>query len=131
MAVETWSASLPEMSVRTRAASNVRVMICSSLQAANFNFGYWTSDSLGVTATRRALRRVGNSPRQRVGRSAAETPFAIIKSIMGMRQFLLRGLEKVETEWTWAATAFNLMKLVRAIGKLRADCATLAAQGIN
>ena len=28
----------------------------------------------------------------------AETPFAIIKSILGVRRFLLRGLEKVRTE---------------------------------
>jgi len=52
----------------------------------------------------------------------AETPFGIIKAVMGIRQFLLRGLDKVKTEWTWAATAFNLMKLVRAIGKMRAEC---------
>ncbi|MFV2068271.1 MAG: transposase [Pirellulales bacterium] len=52
----------------------------------------------------------------------AETPFAILKSIMGLRLFLLRGLEKVKTEWMWAATSFNLMKLVRAIGKMRAEC---------
>tara|TARA_B100000408_G_C10139116_1_gene157591 strand:- start:177 stop:386 length:210 start_codon:yes stop_codon:yes gene_type:complete len=52
----------------------------------------------------------------------AETPFGIIKAVMGIRQFLLRGLDKVKTEWTWATTAFNLMKLVRAIGKMRAEC---------
>ena len=52
----------------------------------------------------------------------AETPFAILKAIMGLRQFLLRGLEKVKTEWLWAVTAFNLMKLVRALGALRAEC---------
>lgn len=51
----------------------------------------------------------------------AETTFGIIKLIMNFRQFLLRGLDKVKTEWLWAATAFNLMKLVRWIGKLRAD----------
>jgi hypothetical protein len=51
----------------------------------------------------------------------AETPFGILKSVMGLRQFLLRGLEKVKTEWRWAATAFNMIKLMRAIGKMRAD----------
>lgn len=56
----------------------------------------------------------------------AETPFGILKSIMGFRQFLLRGLEKVKTEWLWAATAFNLMKLSREIGKLRAEFAKTA-----
>lgn len=57
----------------------------------------------------------------------AETTFGILKSIMGLRQFLLRGLEKVRTEWRWAATAFNIVKLVRAIGRLRAECAGLPA----
>jgi transposase len=57
----------------------------------------------------------------------AETPFGIIKSIMGLRQFLLRGLDKVRTEWLWTVTAFNLMKLARAIGQMRADFAKLMA----
>ncbi|MCL4202905.1 MAG: transposase [Pirellulaceae bacterium] len=50
----------------------------------------------------------------------AETPFGILKSIMGFRQFLLRRLEKVKTEWIWAATAFNIAKLARALAILRA-----------
>ena len=56
----------------------------------------------------------------------AETPFGILKSVMGLRQFLLRGLEKVQTEWTWAVTSFNLTKLVRELARLRAEFAKLA-----
>ena len=48
-----------------------------------------------------------------------ETSFALIKEWMGFRQFLLRGLEKVRTEWSWACTAFNLKKMIHAIGRLR------------
>ena len=55
----------------------------------------------------------------------AETPFAILKNVMGIRQFLLRGLENVRTEWRWAVTAFNAMKLMRQIGKMRADLAEM------
>jgi hypothetical protein len=58
----------------------------------------------------------------------AETPFGILKSVMGVRQFLLRGLEKVQTEWMWAVTSFNLGKLVREIARLRAEFNELAAQ---
>jgi transposase len=58
----------------------------------------------------------------------AETPFGIIKAAIGLRQFLLRGLPKVKTEWRWAATAFNLGKLVREIARLRAECASLSVQ---
>ena len=60
---------------------------------------------------------------------AAETPFGILKRIMNLRQFLHRGLEKVKTEWLWACTAFNLAKLVREIGRLRADFSRLMAEG--
>jgi transposase len=51
----------------------------------------------------------------------AETPFAYIKAVMGVRQFLLRGLENVRTEWRWVCTAFNLQKLLKAVAALRAD----------
>ena len=57
----------------------------------------------------------------------AETTFALLKSVMNLRRFLLRGLEKVKTEWTWAVTAFNLGKLVRELGRLRAEFADLIA----
>ena len=50
----------------------------------------------------------------------AETPNAVIKACMGLRQFLLRGLDKVRTEWRWACTAYNLRKLVRIVAALRA-----------
>jgi uncharacterized protein with HEPN domain len=50
----------------------------------------------------------------------SETPFAILKGMMGIRQFLLRGLEKVRTEWLWACTAYNLKKLTQAKAMMRA-----------
>ena len=78
----------------------------------------------------RTAARMSEEPAQkRYGRRAwmAETPFGILKSVMGLRQFLLRGLEKVKTEWRWAATAFNIVKLVRGIGRLRAKFAKMAA----
>jgi transposase len=59
----------------------------------------------------------------------AETTFGILKSVMGIRQFLLRGLPKVKTEWLWAATAFNLAKLVRETARLRAELATAIVLG--
>ena len=49
----------------------------------------------------------------------AETPFALIKEIVGLRPFLLRGLEKVQTEWRWACLSLNLDKLVRGLSRLR------------
>ena len=59
----------------------------------------------------------------------AETTFGIIKSSMGLRQFLLRGLNKAKTEWRWACTALNLGKLVRHTAALRAKGRQLAVEG--
>jgi transposase len=59
----------------------------------------------------------------------AETPFAILKNVMGIRQFLLRGLDNVKTEWRWYATAFNAVKLARLLGILRADTMTVKVTG--
>jgi len=50
-----------------------------------------------------------------------ETPFAIIKGIMEVRRFLLRGLEKVRTEWMWVCTAYNLKKMIAVLAALRAE----------
>ena len=57
----------------------------------------------------------------------AETTFGHLKSIMHLRQFLLRGLDDVKHEWQWACTAFNLGKIIRHTARLRADLAQLAA----
>jgi hypothetical protein len=88
-----------------------------------------TRDQYEEVRERTASRMSSESSRQLYNQRAhiAETPFGILKSVMGLRQFLLRGLEKVTTEWLWAATAFNVMKLSREIGKLRAEFAELAA----
>lgn len=42
-----------------------------------------------------------------------EPVFGIIKSVLGFRQFLLRGLEKVEGEWTLVSIAWNLKRMAR------------------
>ena len=44
---------------------------------------------------------------------AAETPFAVFKTTLNLRQFLLRGLNKVGMELRWIAVAYDLKKLVR------------------
>jgi hypothetical protein len=58
----------------------------------------------------------------------AETTFGILKAVLGLRQFLLRGLEKVQTEWRWACTAFNIKKLMTHIARLRAELGRLTAE---
>ena len=40
-----------------------------------------------------------------------EPVFGIIKSVLGFRQFLLRGLEKVKAEWTLVTLAWNIKRM--------------------
>ena len=54
----------------------------------------------------------------RAGRAAyalrkqtVEPVFGIIKSVMGFRQFLLRGLDNVKNEWTLVCLAWNLKRM--------------------
>lgn len=75
-------------------------------------------------AVRTAAAARMNTPRGRAAYARrahlAETPNAVIKQVMGLRQFLHRGLEKVRREWWWACTAFNLGKLIKEKEMLRA-----------
>lgn len=48
---------------------------------------------------------------------AVEVVFARIKGQMGIRGFLLRGLEKVRGEWSWVCASYNLKLLLGALGK--------------
>ena len=88
-----------------------------------------TRDQYEEVRERTAARMSLESSQQLFRRRSwiAETPFGVLKSVMGLRQFLLRGSEKVQTEWTWAVTTFNLGKLVREVARLRAEFANLAA----
>jgi hypothetical protein len=50
-------------------------------------------------------------------KETVEPVFGIIKHVMGFRQFMLRGIEKVNTEWSLVMTAYNLKKLHNLMGK--------------
>ena len=62
---------------------------------------------------------------------AGETPFGWLKHVLGLRQFLLRGLEKVRTEWLWACTGYNLRKLIGEVARLRALFARMSIEAAN
>ncbi len=40
-----------------------------------------------------------------------EPVFGIIKSVMGFRQFLLRGLDNVQGEWSLVTMAWNMKRM--------------------
>jgi hypothetical protein len=44
-------------------------------------------------------------------KQTVELVFGIIKLVMGFRQFLLRGLDKVTNEWTLACLGWNVKRM--------------------
>ena len=46
-----------------------------------------------------------------VGTCTVEPVFGIIKAVMGFRQFLLRGMESVRSEWNLVCMAWNIKRL--------------------
>lgn len=88
-----------------------------------------TRDGYEPVRDRTAARMASEAGRQVYNQRPriAETPFAILKRVMELRRFLLRGREKVKTEWTWGVTAFNIGKLVRQLARLRAEFAQMIA----
>ena len=61
----------------------------------------------------RHMAQADSQASYKLRRHAGETPFAWIKQRLGLRQFSLRGLQRVRVEWRWAATAFNLARVLQ------------------
>jgi hypothetical protein len=55
----------------------------------------------------------------------------VLRMAIEIVAWLLRGLEKVRTEWTWVCTAYNLNRLLATVGKLRAASACTTLEGAN
>jgi transposase len=73
------------------------------------------------TIDRMAFRMSQDENKERYNRRKliAESPFAHIKHAMAIRRFLHRGMSKIQLEWKWICTAYNLSKLIRIIQKGR------------
>ena len=78
-------------------------------------------DSYAPQREQLAAKMRGEEPRKKYDQRMriAETPFALIKHVLGLRQFLLRGLPQVKLEWLWTCAAINLDKLARGLARLR------------
>jgi transposase len=59
------------------------------------------------------LQTAAGKAKYKLRQQTVEPVFGIIKSILGFRQFLLRGKEKVGLEWTLVCVAYNLKRLHR------------------
>ena len=64
-----------------------------------------------IAAMRAKMAQPEERARYRLRRQTVEPVFGIVKQVMGFRQFLLRGLDKVEGEWTLVMLAYNCKRL--------------------
>jgi transposase len=67
-----------------------------------------------MAAMAQKLKRAGRRSRYRLRKQIVEPVFGQIKQPRGFRQFLLRGLKKVQGEWSLICTVHNLNKLASA-----------------
>jgi len=70
------------------------------------------------------LRSADGKAKYKLRQQTVEPVFGIIKSVMGFRQFLMRGTEKVRLEWQLVCTAYNLKRLHRMGAGLKMAGAT-------
>jgi transposase/IS5 family transposase len=68
-------------------------------------------DASSVDAMKHALKTNDGRAVYALRKQTVEPVFGIIKSVMGFRQFLLRGLENVQNEWTLVCLAWNLKRM--------------------
>ena len=67
-----------------------------------------------ATAQQRMAQKLKTQPGRRLyalRKQTVEPVFGIIKSVMGFRQFLLRGKDKVSGEWRLVCLAWNLKRM--------------------
>lgn len=64
-----------------------------------------------VDTMKHALKTKDGRATYALRKQTVEPVFGIIKSVMGFRQFLLRGLESVQNEWLLVCLAWNLKRM--------------------
>ena len=64
-----------------------------------------------IKAMREEMELPENRAHYRLRKQTVEPVFGIVKQAMGFRQFLLRGVEKVEGEWALVTLAYNCRRL--------------------
>ena len=73
-----------------------------------------------ISAKEKMARKLKSEEGKKIYKKRKETVepvFGIIKQAMGFRQFMLRGLEKVNTEWSLVKVAYNFKQLHNLLGR--------------
>lgn len=76
------------------------------------------ANATAVETMKHRLKTIAGRARYGLRKQTVEPVFGIIKSVMGFRQFLMRGLKKASLEWTLVCLAWNLKRMA----VLRPNC---------
>ncbi len=117
----TWLADTgyySEKNVATCVAAGIEPLIAVKRDAHHPGWRARFTEPAPLAGDASALETMKHKLKTRAGRAAyglrkqtVEPVFGIIKSVMGFRQFLLRGLENVQNEWTLVCLAWNLKRM--------------------
>lgn len=69
------------------------------------------TDATPVERMKHRLKTKAGRALYALRKQTVEPVFGIIKSVLGFRQFLMRGLDNVQTEWTLVCLAWNLKRM--------------------
>jgi transposase len=107
-----------ETNVNACAAAEIEPVIAMGRQAHNLPLAERFADDppapekpTPVEAMRHRLQTKEGKKRYGLRKQTPEPVFGIIKSVLGFRQFLLRGLEKVCGEWKLVTMAWNMKRM--------------------
>ena len=120
---ETWLADTgyySEKNVAACVAADIEPLIAVKRDAHHPGWRERFTEPAPLADDASAVETMKHRLTTRAGRAAyalrkqtVEPVFGIIKSIMGFRQFLLRGLEKVQNDWTLVCLAWNLKRMAK------------------
>jgi hypothetical protein len=65
---------------------------------------------------RHRLQTKAGNQRYALRKQTPEPVFGIIKAVIGFRQFMLRGLNKVRGEWSLVTMAWNMKRMFALAG---------------
>ena len=75
-----------------------------------------TEPASGVDRMKHRLKTIQGRKLFGLRKQTVEPVFGIIKSVMGFRQFLLRGLDAVQGEWNLVTMAWNIKRMAVLAG---------------
>jgi transposase len=107
-----------EKNVATCEAANITPLIAPGREGHHLGWRERFTEPEPLAADATPVERMKHTLTTKAGRAlyalrkqTVEPVFGIIKSVMGFRQFLMRGLENVQIEWTLVCLAWNLKRM--------------------